>query len=54
MCVNEMAAPKLGETTAEVHFAQRLASNEKTIRDRALRKLRKWFEARSSSGEGKK
>ena len=36
------------ETSAEIVFAQRLASNEKTIRDRALKKLRKYISARAS------
>ena len=36
------------ETSAEIAFAQRLASNEKTIRDRALKKLRKYISARAS------
>ncbi|XP_077990193.1 ribosomal RNA processing protein 1 homolog A-like [Glandiceps talaboti] len=33
--------------SAEVHFAQRLAANEKKIRDRAVKRLRKWIAARS-------
>ncbi|XP_070201578.1 ribosomal RNA processing protein 1 homolog A-like isoform X2 [Littorina saxatilis] len=36
------------DQSAEVVFAQRLASNEKTIRDRALKKLRKYLSARGS------
>lgn len=38
--------------TVEVHFAQRLAANEKKIRDRAIKKLRKWLEVRSLAKKG--
>ncbi|RUS80123.1 hypothetical protein EGW08_012122 [Elysia chlorotica] len=38
------------EVSAEVHFAQKLASNEKKIRDRAIKRLRKYLFARSSHG----
>lgn len=37
----------------EIQFAQRLASNEKRIRDRALRKLRGYMTLRTQSLEGK-
>ncbi|KAK3106860.1 hypothetical protein FSP39_001584 [Pinctada imbricata] len=40
------------ESSAETHFAQRLASNEKKIRDRSINKLRKWFEVRSQHKKG--
>ncbi|XP_071495676.1 uncharacterized protein [Diadema antillarum] len=33
--------------SVEVHFAQRLAANEKKIRDRAVKRLRQWIVARS-------
>ena len=38
----------------EVQFAQKLASNDPIMRNRAVKKLKKWLEARSSadSGEG--
>ena len=36
------------EKSAEIAFAQRLASNEKTIRDRALKKLKKYISVRAS------
>ena len=36
------------ESTAEVNFAQKLASNEKTLRDRAIKKLRKYIAAKST------
>ncbi|CAH1798106.1 unnamed protein product [Owenia fusiformis] len=36
----------------EVQFAQKLASNEKKYRDRAVKKLRKWIEIRSSQEVG--
>ena len=32
----------------EVQFAQKLAANDKLTRDKALRKLKKWFHTRSS------
>ncbi|KAK4023702.1 hypothetical protein OUZ56_009101 [Daphnia magna] len=34
--------------TPEVYFAKKLASNEKKIRDRSLKKLRRWIAARST------
>ena len=40
------------DVTAEVHFAQKLAANEKKIRDRAIKKLRRWFEVRSQRTKG--
>ncbi|CAG2204703.1 RRP1 [Mytilus edulis] len=43
-----MANEDVSKTASvEVHFAQRLASNEKKIRDRAMKKLRKWLELKS-------
>ncbi|XP_071843166.1 uncharacterized protein [Apostichopus japonicus] len=36
----------------EKHFAQHLASNEKKIRDRAVKKLSKWMKARSGKESG--
>ncbi|XP_059151923.1 ribosomal RNA processing protein 1 homolog B-like isoform X2 [Physella acuta] len=38
------------EVTAEVHFAQKLASNEKKIRDRAIKRLQKYLSVRSTNG----
>lgn len=38
------------ETTAEVHFAQKLASNDKKIRDRAIKRLQKYIIIRSTNG----
>ncbi|GFO26677.1 ribosomal RNA processing protein 1 homolog [Plakobranchus ocellatus] len=38
------------EMSAEVHFAQKLASNEKKIRDRAIKRLRKYLFARANHG----
>ncbi|XP_061165284.1 ribosomal RNA processing protein 1 homolog A-like [Saccostrea echinata] len=43
-----MAAPC---PTAEVHFAQKLAANEKRTRDSAFKKLKKWLQSRSSDGK---
>ena len=37
---------------AEEHFAKRLANNEKTIRDRAVNKLRAWIRSRPKDGLG--
>ncbi|XP_051871202.1 ribosomal RNA processing protein 1 homolog A-like [Pristis pectinata] len=37
---------------AEIQFAQRLASNEKRFRDRAVRRLRRYFSARSQRLSG--
>ncbi|KAK8374898.1 hypothetical protein O3P69_010132, partial [Scylla paramamosain] len=34
----------------EILFAQRLADNEKKVRDRALKKLRKYLRLKSSNG----
>ncbi|XP_071545674.1 uncharacterized protein Nnp-1 isoform X2 [Panulirus ornatus] len=39
-------------TMSEILFAQRLADNQKKIRDRALKKLKKYLLVRSSSGQG--
>ncbi|KAL3887130.1 hypothetical protein ACJMK2_027084 [Sinanodonta woodiana] len=40
-------------SSAEVHFAQRLASNEKKTRDKAVKKLKKYLQAKSSTkGDG--
>ncbi|XP_028249253.1 ribosomal RNA processing protein 1 homolog B [Parambassis ranga] len=36
----------------EIHFAQRLASNDKTIRNRAIKKLRKYITIRSQKTAG--
>ena len=38
----------------EIQFAQKLASNDPIMRNRAVKKLKRWLEARSSadSGEG--
>lgn len=47
---NKMAKNDGVEFSAEVHFAQRLASNEKKIRDKAMRKLKKWLDAKSAGG----
>jgi len=33
----------------EIQFAQKLASNDPVMRNRAVKKLKKWLEARSSS-----
>ncbi|XP_033758587.1 ribosomal RNA processing protein 1 homolog A-like isoform X2 [Pecten maximus] len=47
--MGEMATTVEINDSAEIHFAQRLASNRKPIRDRALKKLRKWLEAKSNT-----
>ncbi|XP_060079830.1 ribosomal RNA processing protein 1 homolog A-like, partial [Ylistrum balloti] len=47
--MGEMATPKEHLDSAEIQFAQRLASNRKPVRDKALKKLQKWLEAKSSS-----
>ena len=44
-------APPVQE--AEIQFAQRLASNEKGNRTRAIKKLRKYITVRSQKGKGK-
>ncbi|XP_055865857.1 ribosomal RNA processing protein 1 homolog B-like isoform X2 [Biomphalaria glabrata] len=38
------------EVSAEVHFAQKLAANEKKIRDRAIKRLHKYLSVRSTHG----
>lgn len=37
----------------EVQFAQRLAANEKPVRTKAIKKLRKYINVRSQKGTGK-
>lgn len=37
---------------AETHFAKKLASNEKTVRDKAIKKLRVWISTRRSVSSG--
>uniref|UniRef100_T1JIM9 Uncharacterized protein n=1 Tax=Strigamia maritima TaxID=126957 RepID=T1JIM9_STRMM len=46
-----MAAPE-SRLSVEVQFAQKLAANEKTLRDRALKRLRKWIRVRSARKNG--
>lgn len=48
--IGKMAAPC---ASAEVHFAQKLAANEKRTRDIAFKKLKKWLQSRTSDGKGK-
>lgn len=49
--VNKMAsANKHVGGGAETYFAKKLASNEKTVRDKAVKKLRMWISTRRSSG----
>lgn len=43
-------APAMQST--ELQFAQRLASSEKGVRDRAVRKLRQYLSARTQSDTG--
>jgi len=38
--------------TPEIFFARKLASNEKKIRDKFLKKLKKWISARSNVPDG--
>ncbi|XP_007493272.2 ribosomal RNA processing protein 1 homolog A [Monodelphis domestica] len=40
------------ELPAEIQLAQRLAGNEKTIRDRAVRKLRRYIRAKTGAASG--
>ena len=37
---------------AETYFAKKLASNEKTVRDKAVKKLRTWISTRRSVSSG--
>lgn len=37
----------------EISFAKVLACNDKRLRDRGLRRLKKWFMARSQGSKGK-
>jgi len=39
-------------TSVEAKFAQRLAANEKKIRDRTLKKLKQYMLARSAHSDG--
>lgn len=41
-------------TAPSALFAQKLAGNEKKIRDRAVKKLKKWISLRSSSSKHSK
>ena len=38
--------------TPEIFFARKLASNDKKIRDKNLKKLKKWISARSNVPDG--
>ncbi len=38
--------------TPEIYFARKLASNEKKIRDKSLKKLKRWIAARSAVPDG--
>ena len=38
--------------TPEIFFARKLASNEKKIRDKFLKKMKKWINARSKVPDG--
>ena len=38
--------------TPEIYFARKLASNDKKIRDKTLKKLKKWINARSNVTDG--
>ncbi|CAB3995151.1 ribosomal RNA processing 1 homolog A-like isoform X1, partial [Paramuricea clavata] len=38
--------------SAETYFAKKLASNEKTVRDKAVKKLRTWISTRRSVSSG--
>jgi ribosomal RNA-processing protein 1 len=42
----------LAMQSSEFQFAQRLASSEKGVRDRAVRKLRQYLSARTQSDTG--
>lgn len=42
----------VNKMTPEIYFARKLASNEKKIRDRSLKKLRRWIAARSAVPDG--
>jgi ribosomal RNA-processing protein 1 len=44
-----VAMPQSADVPIEVKIAQKLASNEPKIRDRAVKKLTKWLSARSAS-----
>lgn len=45
-------AEKAKKMTPEIYFARKLASNEKKIRDRSLKKLKRWIAARSAVADG--
>ena len=40
-------------STVEEKFAQKLASNDLSVRNRALKRLSKWIKARSALEDGK-
>lgn len=41
------------ELSTEVHFAQRLASNQLKIREKTLQKLGRWLASKSVNKDGK-
>ena len=45
-------AEKAKKMTPEIYFARKLASNEKKIRDKSLKKLKRWIAARSAVPDG--
>lgn len=40
------------ELSTEIHFAQRLASNQLKIREKTLQKLARWLASKSVNKEG--
>lgn len=45
-------AEKAKKMTPEIYFARKLASNEKKVRDKSLKKLKRWIAARSAVPDG--
>jgi len=43
----------MSELNAEEKFAQKLASNDLPVRNRAVKRLKKWIEARSALENGR-
>ena len=51
-CINMAASGVNVSGGAEIYFAKKLASNEKTVRDKAVKKLRTWISTGRSVSSG--
>ena len=51
-CSNMAASTRHISGGAETYFAKKLAGNEKTVRDKAVKKLKIWISTRHSTSSG--